>query len=153
LETDKWIIAKANDTIKKMSEYLDKFEYGLAKIAFEDFFWHDLCDNYLELVKVRLYKPELFEDGMAKKLAGQWTLYHVLFATIKMIAPYLPHITEEIYQNYFKQFNEEISIHKFAFPENILDIANSEKIISEFEKISEIIESVRRFKTEKQISM
>ncbi len=153
LETDKWIIAKANDTIKKMSEYLDKFEYGLAKIAFEDFFRHDLCDNYLELVKVRLYKPELFENWKTKKLAGQWTLYHVLFATIKVIAPYLPHITEEIYQNYFKQFNNEISIHKFAFPEEILNITNSEEIVSEFEKISEIIESVRRFKTEKQISM
>jgi len=153
LETDKWIIARANDTIKKMSEYLDKFEYGLAKIAFEDFFRHDLCDNYLELVKVRLYKPELFENWEAKKLAGQWTLYNVLFATIKVIAPYLPHITEEIYQNYFKQFNTEISIHKFAFPENILNIANSDEIVSEFEKISEIIESVRRFKTEKQISM
>lgn len=153
LETDKWIIAKANDTIKKMDEYLDKFEYGLAKIAFEDFFWHDFCDNYLELVKVRLYKPELFENWEAKKLAGQWTLYNVLFAIIKIIAPYLPHITEEIYQNYFKQFNSEISIHKFAFPENILEIQDSEKIISEFEKISEIIENVRRFKTEKQISM
>ena len=70
-----------------------------------------------------------------------------------MIAPYLPHITEEIYQNYFKQFNTEISIHKFAFPEEILNIANSDEIVSEFEKISEIIESVRRFKTEKQISM
>jgi valyl-tRNA synthetase len=70
-----------------------------------------------------------------------------------MIAPYLPHITEEIYQNYFKQFNTEISIHKFTFPEEILNIANSDEIISEFEKISEIIESVRRFKTEKQISM
>jgi valyl-tRNA synthetase len=45
-----------------MDEYLDKFEYGLAKITFEDFFWHDFCDNYLELVKVRLYKPELFEN-------------------------------------------------------------------------------------------
>jgi valyl-tRNA synthetase len=65
----------------------------------------------------------------------------------------LPHITEEIYQNYFKQFNSEISIHKFSFPENILNIENSEKIVSEFEKISEIIETVRRFKTEKQISM
>ena len=153
LETDKWIIAKTNETIKKMDEYLDKFEYGLAKIAFEDFFWHDFCDNYLELVKVRLYKPELFENWEAKKLAWQWTLYNVLFAIVKIIAPYLPHITEEIYQNYFKQFNSEISIHKFAFPEAILNITNSDEIISEFEKISEIIENVRRFKTEKQISM
>ncbi|MBO4516284.1 class I tRNA ligase family protein [bacterium] len=76
-----------------------------------------------------------------------------MFAIVKIIAPYLPHITEEIYQNYFKQFNSEISIHKFAFPEAILNITNSDEIISEFEKISEIIENVRRFKTEKQISM
>jgi len=153
LETDKWIIARANETIKKMSEYLDNFEYGLAKIAFEDFFWHDLCDNYLELVKVRLYKPELFENWEVKKLAWQWTLYNVLFATLKMIAPYLPHITEEIYQNQFKDFANEISIHKCAFPTEILNIDNPEKIISEFEKVSEVIEAVRRFKTESQISM
>jgi len=153
LETDKWIIARTNETIKKMSEYLDNFEYGLAKIAFEDFFWHDLCDNYLELVKVRLYKPELFENWEVKKLAWQWTLYNVLFATLKMIAPYLPHITEEIYQNQFKNSDNEISIHKYTFPTEILNIDNSEKIISEFEKVSEVIESVRRFKTESQISM
>ena len=153
LETDKWIIARANETIKKMSEYLDNFEYGLAKIAFEDFFWHNLCDNYLELVKVRLYKPELFENWEVKKLAWQWTLYNVLFATLKMIAPYLPHITEEIYQNQFKDFANEISIHKCAFPTEILNIDNPEKITSEFEKVSEVIEAVRRFKTESQISM
>ena len=153
LETDKWIIARANETIKKMSEYLDNFEYGLAKIAFEDFFWHDLCDNYLELVKVRLYKPELFENWEVKKLAWQWTLYNVLFSTLKMIAPYLPHITEEIYQNQFKDFANEISIHKCAFPTEILNIENPEKIIAEFEKVSEVIDAVRRFKTESQISM
>ena len=153
LETDKWIIARTNKTIKKMSEYLDNFEYGLAKIAFEDFFWHDLCDNYLELVKVRLYKPELFENWEVKKLAWQWTLYNVLFATLKMIAPYLPHITEEIYQNQLKNSDNEISIHKCAFPTEILNIENPEKIIAEFEKVSEVIEAVRRFKTESQISM
>ena len=153
LETDKWIIARANETIKKMSEYLDNFEYGLAKIAFEDFFWHDLCDDYLELVKVRLYKPELFDNWEVKKSAWQWTLYNVLFATLKMIAPYLPHITEEIYQNQFKNSDNEISIHKCAFPTEILNIDNPEKIISKFEKVSEVIEAVRRFKTESKISM
>ena len=153
LETDKWIIARTNDTIKKMSEYLDNFEYGLAKIAFEDFFWHDLCDNYLELVKVRLYKPELFENWETKKLAWQRTLYNVLFATIKIIAPYLPHITEEIYQNQFRSYDNQVSIHKCEFPTEILNINNPEKFTSEFEKVSEVIEAVRRFKTESQISM
>jgi valyl-tRNA synthetase len=70
-----------------------------------------------------------------------------------MIAPYLPHITEEIYQNQFKDFANEISIHKCAFPTEILSIDNPEKIIAEFEKVSEVIEAVRRFKTESQISM
>jgi valyl-tRNA synthetase len=70
-----------------------------------------------------------------------------------MIAPYLPHITEEIYQNQFKNSNDKISIHKYEFPTKILDINNSEKVISEFEKVSQVIESVRKFKTESQISM
>jgi valyl-tRNA synthetase len=153
LETDKWIISRANETIEKMTKYLDKYEYGLAKIAFEEFFWADFCDNYLEMVKVRLYKPEIFENWEQKKIAGQWTLYQVLFTVLKIIAPYLPHISEEIYQNYFKQYEKIISIHKTEFPTKILDISESEKIIKNFEQIKEIIELVRKFKTEKQISM
>jgi valyl-tRNA synthetase len=70
-----------------------------------------------------------------------------------MIAPYLPHITEEIYQNLFRNSDDKISIHKYEFPTNILDIDNPEKIVSEFEKASEIIEGVRKFKTGSQISM
>jgi valyl-tRNA synthetase len=142
-----------NETIEKMTKYLDKYEYGLAKIAFEEFFWADFCDNYLEMVKVRLYKPELFEDGEEKKLAGQWTLYHVLFNILRLMSPYIPHITEEIYHNYFKQYENTISIHKISFPDEIIDIQNQENIIKEFEQIKEIIESVRKFKTEKQISI
>ncbi|HOG15499.1 MAG TPA: valine--tRNA ligase [Candidatus Absconditabacterales bacterium] len=153
LATDQRIIARTNETIEKMTKYLDNYEYGLAKIAFEEFFWADFCDNYLELVKLRLYKPELFENGEEKKLAGQWTLYHILFDTLKLIAPYLPHITEEIYQNYFKQYENIISIHKTEFPTQILEINNQAEQIKEFEKIKEIIESVRKFKTENQISM
>ncbi len=153
LETDKRILAKANATIKKMENYLEKYEYGLAKIAFEDFFWSDFCDNYLEMVKLRLYKPELFENGEQKKLAGQWTLYQVLFTILKLIAPYLPHISEEIYQNYFKNYEETISIHKTSFPTQILEITNWEQIIKDFEHIDTIIETTRKFKTEKQISM
>lgn len=153
LSTDKWIIVRMNETIEKMTKYLNKYEYGLAKIAFEEFFWADFCDNYLEMVKVRLYKPELFEDGEEKKLAGQWTLYHVLFNILRLMSPYIPHITEEIYHNYFKQYENTISIHKISFPDEIIDIQNQENIIKEFEQIKEIIESVRKFKTEKQISI
>jgi valyl-tRNA synthetase len=65
--TDQRILEKLNTTIEKMNKYLDNYEYGLAKIAFEEFFWTDFCDNYLELIKVRLYQPERFENGTEKK--------------------------------------------------------------------------------------
>ena len=65
--TDQRIFEKLNITIEKMNKHLDNYEYGLAKIAFEEFFWSDFCDNYLELIKVRLYKPELFDNGTEKK--------------------------------------------------------------------------------------
>lgn len=151
--TDKRILARANETISKMSKHLDSFEYGLAKIAFEEFFWADYCDNYLELVKMRLYKPELFSNGEEKKLAGQWTLHHTLFAILRMIAPYLPHVTEELYQKMFKTDHKELSIHQTSFPTEILKIENTSELITEFAQVEELIESVRRYKSEHQISM
>lgn len=155
LTTDKWIITRTNQTINKMKDYLNKYEYGLAKIAFEEFFWRDFCDNYLELVKMRLYKPELFENGEKKKIAGQFTLYKVLYTIVRLIAPYLPHISEEIYQDYFKQFENIESVHKTLYPVEMFDIDHDteSELVNNFEKIAEIVETVRRYKTEKQISM
>jgi valyl-tRNA synthetase len=65
--TDQRILEKLNTTVEKMNKHLDHYEYGLAKIAFEEFFRADFCDNYLELIKVRLYQPERFEQGEEKK--------------------------------------------------------------------------------------
>jgi valyl-tRNA synthetase len=96
--TDQWILSRLQETIAVMRKQLDSYEIGLAKIAFEDFFRSDVCDMYLEMVKTRLYKPDQFTDGLAKQQSAQQTLYVVFFNIIKLIAPYLPHITEEIYQ-------------------------------------------------------
>lgn len=155
LATDSWILARLQETIATMRNYLDKYEYGLAKIHFEDFFWKDFCDNYLEMVKVRLYKPELFENGEEKKQAAQYTLYQVYYAIIRLIAPYMPHIAEEIYQDYFKQFElvESVNIAKYPDVKDYLELGDKEKIKSEFNKFLEIVEYVRKYKTEKQISM
>ena len=155
LPTDTWILARLQETIVVMRNYLDKYEYGLAKIHFEDFFWKDFCDNYLEMVKVRLYKPELFENGEEKKLAAQWTLYQVYYAIIRLIAPYMPHVTEEIYQDYLKQFEwiDSVNIAKYPDVSDYLKIDDKEKIKSEFNLFLDIVEYVRKYKTEKQISM
>jgi valyl-tRNA synthetase len=155
LTTDEWIIARLQETITTMRSYLDKYEYGLAKLHFEDFFWKDFCDNYLEMVKVRLYKPELFENGEQKKQAAQWTLYQVYYAIIRLIAPYMPHISEEIYQDYFKQFEsiESVNIASYPVVSDYIKIEDKEKIKSDFNLFLDIVEYVRKYKTEKQISM
>lgn len=151
--TDKRIIARANETIVKMKLNLEKYEYGLAKIAFEDFFWKDFCDNYLELVKMRLYKPELYENGDQKKNVGQWTLLQVLYAILQMMAPYMPYITEEIYQDMFKKTVWTISIHNTNFPTEVITITETKSLLEEMSLNIDIIEKVRKFKSEKQISM
>jgi valyl-tRNA synthetase len=78
----------------------------------EQFFWQDFCDNYLEIVKKRVYQGE----GNAK-LSAQYTLYKSLLAIIKMTAPIMPFITEEIYQEYFKKTEKTKSIHISKWPE------------------------------------
>ena len=150
--TERWILTRLNATIDKMNKYLDNYEYGLAKIAFEEFFWRDFCDNYLELVKVRLYQPERFEDGEKKKKSGQQILHFVFLTIIKLIAPYLPHISEEIYQEYFRRDVERPSIHKSGFPP--VNPHNTELGIEEkMSTVLEIVEQVRKYKSESQISM
>lgn len=113
--TDTWILGRLTETVATMQKHLDAYEIGLAKIHFEEFFWRDFCDMYLEMVKVRVYQPERFVDGEKKKLAGQWTLYKVMYTIIRLLAPYIPHVTEEIYQAYFRQFEGLVSVHKGSF--------------------------------------
>ncbi|MDR2540385.1 MAG: class I tRNA ligase family protein [Candidatus Peribacteria bacterium] len=161
--TDQRILDKLYLTIEKMNTHLDNFEYGLAKIAFEEFFWADFCDNYLELIKVRLYKPELFDEGERKKKSGQQTLWKVFEAIIRLIAPYLPHVTEEIYQEYFMKYpnfdHVPTSIHKTKYPEVsdkmwAYDLVEQMKVLQNNMQITlEIVEMVRRYKSESQISM
>ncbi len=151
--TDKRIFSKLEKTIKTMDNYLKKFEFWLAKIAFENFFRWDFCDTYLEMVKLRVYKPELFTNWDIKQKSWQYTLFHTYFDIIKLIAPYLPHITEEIYQDYYKDFFEKKSIHITKYPTETINFWNNDDIINNFSAIKTIIELVRRYKTEKQISL
>lgn len=155
LPTDKWILTRLSETISTMRTYLDKYEFWLAKLHFEDFFWKDFCDNYLEMVKLRLYKPELFANWEQKKKAGQWTLYQVYYAIIRLIAPYMPHVTEEIYHDYFKQFEQIASVNLAKYPESnkYKQSEDIEKTKSDFEKFLSVVENVRKYKSEKQISM
>jgi valyl-tRNA synthetase len=139
---DKWIINKYMDMEKQYISYLDNYEIGLALNTLEKFFWN-FCDNYIEIVKHRLYRPEEFKDGA--RYSGQKTIYILLNKLLQTLSIYLPYITEEIYQSIYKS---NISIHlteliefNYDFNDNIGDM------------IINIISDVRGEKTNKNVSL
>jgi valyl-tRNA synthetase len=91
-DADKWILAECNDVVKAVTENLDKYELGVAAQKVYDFIWEELCDWYIEMVK-----PRLYGDETETKKAAIWTLRTVLTDALKLLHPYMPFITEEIY--------------------------------------------------------
>ena len=89
---DKWIISRCNDVVKEVTEGLDSFELGIAVQKVYDFIWEEFCDWYIEMVK-----PRLYSDTDETKAAALWTLKNVLITALKLLHPYMPFVTEEIY--------------------------------------------------------
>ena len=102
---DKWIIGKYQEMEKTFIKYLDDYEVGLALNTLEKFFWN-FCDNYIEIVKHRLYRPEEFGD--IPRYSGQKTVYMLLYKLLQDFSIYFPFITEEIYK---ELYNDNKSIH------------------------------------------
>ena len=124
LPADKWILTKLSKLEKEVKDNLDKYELGVPLQKLYDFICSDFCDWYIEIVKTRLYDKETNPFSYS---VAVWTLNHVLVQVIKMLHPYMPFITEEIYQNLHTDKN---SIMKDMYP---CDNYN-------FEKETEIIE-------------
>ena len=91
---DKWIVSKVNTLTREVTENLDKYELGIALQKVYDFIWEEFCDWYIEMVKPRLYNEE--DDT---KAAAIWTLKHVLIQALKLLHPFMPFISEEIFCN------------------------------------------------------
>ena len=91
---DKWILTKLSNTIKNVEQNMDNFEIGIAVQLVYDFIWNDICDWYIEMIKPRLYDKE----NKSYKTAI-WTLNYVLIAAAKMLHPFMPFVTEEVYLN------------------------------------------------------
>ena len=102
---DKWILGKYQEMEKSFIKYLDDYEVGLALNLLEKFFWN-FCDNYIEIVKHRLYRPEEFGD--IPRYSGQKTVYTILYKLLQDFSIYFPYITEEIYQ---ELYHDNKSIH------------------------------------------
>ncbi len=142
-KTDELFLRKLNSIVKSVTGHFENYEYSKARDETERFFWHMFCDNYLEIVKNRIYKgtPE-------QKISAQYVLYKSLLMVIKLMAPIMPFITEELYQNYFKKTEKEESIHISKWPEFELEQATEE-----FDLFIEILARIRQEKTRAQKSM
>ena len=91
-DADRWILSKCNTLAAEVTENLDKFELGIALQKINDFIWEEFCDWYIEMVK-----PRLYNDADETKAAALWTLKTVLIQSLKLLHPYMPFITEEIF--------------------------------------------------------
>lgn len=148
LPVDRWIIERVNETTKNVRELLNNYEIGSARHEIDDLFWKDFCDYYLEIVKDRLYKPEI--HGEEERRSGQYALYYSLLNILKLYAIYVPHITEYIYQEFFRKYEETKSIHKNLW---IKDCEVDKDIIAFGEILKDTIGEVRKYKSEKNLSM
>lgn len=144
---DKWIISKFSEMQAKYKDYFEKYEVGLAMSELESFFWN-FCDNYIELVKVRLYNEDKHTKDEIN--SGKYALYVVLLEMLKMFGVYLPHVTEEIYQNTYKGMEGVQSVHNMTFEE----LLPCDKELNNLgDEVCEIVASARGYKTDNKISL
>ena len=141
---DKWILGKFQQMENQFIKYLDEYEVGLALNIVEKFFW-EFCDNYIEIVKHRLYRPEEF--GEEARYSGQKTVYTLLYKLLQDFSIFFPFITEEIFQ---ELYHNNKSIHTTQIiPLNY----NFEDEIKYGDQIVEIISNARGVKTNNNVTL
>ncbi len=135
---DKWILSKVNDLAREVTENLDKYEMGIAFQKVYDFVWEEFCDWYIEMVK-----PRLYSDEDETKAAAIWTLKTVLIQSLKLLHPYMPFITEEIFCN-LQDEEESIMISSWPVYKDEWNFAKDEKAV---ETIKEAVRGIRSVRT------
>lgn len=144
---DRWMLARLARVVQASTGFLDDYDYAAAKGEVETFFWRDLADNYLEMAKVRLYGDE-GADGAGARLV----ITRALDIVVRLLAPFLPYVTEEIFQHLFADSPWQRSVHRASWP-----IADPEWADTEAEDLGELLvaiaTAVRRFKSEKAMAL
>ncbi len=137
-DADKWILSKCNTLAKDVTDNLDKYELGIALQKVYDFIWEEFCDWYIEMVK-----PRLYNDEDKTQAAALWTLKTVLIQSLKLLHPYMPFITEEIFCNLQ---DEEESIMVSTWPEyqDAWNFAAEEEAV---ELIKEAVRAIRNVRS------
>ena len=135
---DKWILSKANSLVKEVTDNMENYDFGVAVSKLNDFIWEEFCDWYIEMVK-----PRLYSETDETKGAALWTLKTVLGNALKLLHPFMPFITEEIYCTLNP---DEDSIMIAAWPKETEDFAYAEDEAA-VEMMKEAVRSIRGVRT------
>jgi len=147
---DRWLLARLAAAVDRAGEGYEKCEYYAALEAAEAFFWRCLCDNYIEIAKKRLYGDEGYDA--ASRRGAQYALYQALLAVLKMLAPILPHVTEEIHALYFAGREDVESLHVSPWPEPGPDWRD-DGALEAGETALAVIEAMRKIKSTAKVSV
>lgn len=151
LPTDPWILQLATQTTEKAAQFLYCYETGAARREIDAFFWRDFCDTYLELCKGRLYEPKRYgEEG---RRSAQYTLYQVLFRILQLYAPFVPHITEWIYQQYYRRHYQTVSLHQTQWPCSSTTAVTEDRLLRFGDEVKAVLSKVRQEKAQKNLSI
>ena len=141
-DADKWILSKANRLALEVTENMDKYELGIAVSKIYDFIWEEFCDWYIEMVK-----PRLYSETDTTKSAALWTLKTVLIQALKLLHPFMPFITEEIFCTLH---SEEETIMTSAWPvfSRDWDFSGDEQAV---ETIKEAVRAIRNVRSDMNV--
>jgi valyl-tRNA synthetase len=148
---DRWILASLQGLIQRASDQMKDYDYAAARSEMESFFWRNLADNYLEMAKQRLYSNADVEEGPDRE-GARFCLYTVTLAIIKLLAPFLPFVTEEIYQGLFANQESGGSLHLSRWPQ-VDPLLSDSRAAERGELLVMIATAARRYKSERNISL
>ena len=143
-EADKWILSKVNTLAKDVTENMDKFELGIAVQKVYDFIWDEFCDWYIEIVKPRMYNKE--NDAVSAN-AALWTLSTVLTNGLKLLHPYMPFVTEEIFCSLHPE-EESIMISDWPVYTDAWNFAEEEAMV---ERAKDLVRGMRTLRTDMDV--
>ncbi|MGB8367601.1 MAG: valine--tRNA ligase [Candidatus Babeliales bacterium] len=147
---NEWLLHRITICFANYKKYFEKQEFSPALEQIEKLFWRDFCDNYIELIKHQLFNPQDYPEKTI--YATQWTLYYAGLRILQLYAPYLPYVTETIYQLLYKSFEGIASIHQIQF--SIIQTPYIFQKSSELvDTIISIVTEVRKLKTGEQLSL
>lgn len=136
--SDRWILARYSEAVRTVTDCFDNYQFDRAMKEIEGFLWHEFADNYVEMIKGRTDE------------AVRYTTYTVLLGGLKLLAPFMPHVTEEVYQALFAETEGTRSIHLAPWPEPVLKDGGA---LAAGEALKDIVAAIRGWKSDRKIAL